>query len=84
MGLCICIAYKDAWYIILVMSSARDRQDYYQSMAALDPGSENLYISRLGLTQQCTLRQWVEELNTPGLEQSRHDEILDIKLANIK
>ena len=32
---------------------------------------------------QHTLRQLIEELKTPGLEQSRHDEILDIILANI-
>jgi len=37
----------------------------------------------LELNQQYTLRQLVEELKTPGLEQYRHDEILDIILANI-
>jgi hypothetical protein len=60
------------------------RQDYYQGIAALDPGSENLSTSGPGLTQQRTLRQLVEELKTPGLDQSRHDEILDIILANIR
>jgi len=60
------------------------RQDYYQGIATLDPGSENLTLSGLAPTQQHTLRQLVEELKTPGLEQSRHNEILDIILANIK
>jgi hypothetical protein len=41
-------------------------------------------MSGLGLTQQRTLRQLVEELKTPELEQSRHDEILNIILANIE
>jgi energy-coupling factor transporter ATP-binding protein EcfA2 len=52
-------------------------------IAILDPGSEELSMSRLGLTQQRTLRQLVEELKTPGLEQSRYDEILEVILANI-
>ena len=59
------------------------QQDYYQGIASLDPGSENLSMSGLAPFQQQTLRQLVEELKTPGLEQSRHDEILDIILANI-
>jgi hypothetical protein len=60
------------------------RQDYYQGIATLDLGSENLSMSGLAPFHKHTLRQWVEELKTPGLEQSRHDEILDIILANIK
>jgi hypothetical protein len=60
------------------------RQDYYQGIATLDSGSEKLSMNGLGLTQQHTLRQLVEELKTPGLEQSRQDEILDIILANLK
>ncbi len=60
------------------------RQDYYQGIATLDPGSEKLSMSEPGLTQQRSLRQLVEELKTPGLEQSRHAEILDIILANIR
>jgi hypothetical protein len=59
------------------------RQDYYQGIAVLDPGSENLSMSELTPFHQNTLRQLVEELKTPGLEQSRIDEILDIILANI-
>ena len=60
------------------------RQDYYQGIATLYPCSEKSSMSGLGLTQQRTLRQLVEELKTPGLKQSRHDEILDVILANIK
>jgi hypothetical protein len=59
------------------------RQDYYQGIVALDPGSENFYLSGLAPFHQQTLRQLVEELKIPDLEQSRHDEILDIILANI-
>ena len=59
-------------------------QDYYQGIATLDPSSDKLSMSESGLTQQCTLRQLVEEFKTPGLEQSRHYEILDVILANIK
>ncbi len=44
------------------------RQDYYQGIAALDLGSENLSMSGLAPTQKHTLRQLVEELKTPGLE----------------
>jgi hypothetical protein len=60
------------------------RQDYYQGIAALDPGSENLSMSGPAPTHQHTLRQLVEELKTPGLEQSRRDEILDMILMNIR
>jgi hypothetical protein len=60
------------------------RQDYYQGIAILDPSSDKLSMSESGLTQQRTLRKLVEELKTPGLEQSRHDEILDLILANIR
>ena len=73
----------DTTMIYAEVSDPLLRQDYYQGIAALDPGSEKLSMSGLGLTQQHTLRQLVEELKTPGLEQSRHDEILDIILANI-
>ncbi len=53
------------------------RQDYYQGIATLDPSSENLSTSVLGSSHQNTLRQLVKELKSPGLVQSRHDEILD-------
>ena len=73
----------DTTMIYAEVSNPLLRQDYYQGIATLDPGSVKLSMSGLGLTQQRTLRQLVEELKTPGLEQSRHDEILDIILANI-
>ena len=53
------------------------RQDYYQGITALDPTSENLPPNGLASSHQHTLRQLVEELKTPGLEQFRRDEILD-------
>jgi integrase/recombinase XerC len=74
----------DTTMIYAEVSDPLLRQDYYQGIATLDPGSEKLSMSGLGLTQQHTLRQLVEELKTPGLEQSRQDEILDIILANLK
>ena len=73
----------DTTMIYAEVSDPLLRQDYYQGIATLDPGSEKLSMSGLGLTQQRTLRQLVEELKTPELEQSRHDEILDIIMANI-
>ena len=73
----------DTTMIYAEVSDPLLHQDYYQGIATLDPGSEKLSMSGLGLTQQRTLRQLVEELKTPELEQSRHDEILDIILANI-
>ncbi len=60
------------------------RQDYYQGIAALDPGSENLSMSVLAPYHQHAPRQLVEELKTPGLEQSHYDEILDLILANTR
>ena len=73
----------DTTMIYAEVSDPLLRQDYYQGIAALDPGSENLSMSGMALSNQHTLRQLVEELRTPGLEQSRQDEILDIILANI-
>jgi integrase/recombinase XerC len=73
----------DTTMIYAEVSDPLLRQDYYQGIATIDPGSEKLSMSGLELNQQYTLRQLVEELKTPGLEQSRHDEILDIILANI-
>jgi site-specific recombinase XerD len=73
----------DTTMIYAEVSDPLLRQDYYQGIAILDTGSEKLSVSRLALTQQRTLRQLVEELETPGLEQTRHDEILDIILAKI-
>jgi hypothetical protein len=65
----------DTTMIYAEISDPLLRQDYYQGITALDPGYENLTFSGLAPTQQHKLRQLVEELKTPGLEQSRHDEI---------
>jgi site-specific recombinase XerD len=73
----------DTTMIYAEVSDPLLRKDYYQGIATLDPGSDKLSMSESELTQQRTLRQLVEELKTPGLEQSRHDEILNIILANI-
>ena len=59
------------------------RQDYYEGIAYLESGSENMIQEWIGTHSQQTLRQWVEELKTPGLEQSRDDESLDTILANM-
>ena len=74
----------DTTMIYAEVSDPLLRQDYYQGIATVDPGSEKFTMSGLGPTQQHTLRQLVEELKTQGLEQSRRDEILDIILANIR
>jgi hypothetical protein len=73
----------DTTMIYAEVSDPLLRQDYYQGIATLDPGSEKSTTSGSGLPQQRKLRQLVEELKTPGLEQSRHDQILIIILANI-
>ena len=67
----------DTTMIYAEVSDRLLRQDYYQGIAALDPTSENLSMSILGSSHQNTLRQWVKELKSPGLLQSRHDENLD-------
>jgi len=73
----------DTTMIYAEVSDPLLRQDYYQGIATLDPGSEKLSLSGPGPTEQRTLRKLVEELKTPGLDHSRHDEILDIILATI-
>jgi site-specific recombinase XerD len=73
----------DTTMIYAEVSDPLLRQDYYQGIATLDPGSKKISTYGLGLPQQRRLRHLVEELKTPGLNQSRHDEILDIILANI-
>ncbi len=40
-------------------------------------------MSGMAPSNQHTRRQLIEELKTPGLEQSRQDEMLDIILANL-
>ena len=74
----------DTTMIYAEVSDPLLRQDYYQGIEAFDPDSENLTLSGPALTNQHILRQLVEELKIPDLEQSRHDEILDIILAKIK
>ena len=74
----------DTTMIYAEVSDPLLRQDYYQGIAAFDPGSENLSMNGSVPFNQLTLRGLVEELKTPGLEQSRQDEILDIILANIE
>jgi site-specific recombinase XerD len=74
----------DTTMIYAEVSDPLLRQDYYQGIAAFDTGTENLSMSGLTPFHQQTLRQLVEELKTPGLEQTRHDEILDIILTNIR
>jgi integrase len=73
----------DTTMIYAEVSDPLLRQDYYQGIATLDPGSEKLALRELAQTQQHKIRQLVEELKTPELEQSRHDEILDMILANL-
>jgi hypothetical protein len=77
------ISQKNAWVIYAEVSDPFLRQDYYQGIATLDPGSENFFMSGIAPSDQHTLRQGVEELKNPGLGQSRHDDILDIFLANL-
>jgi hypothetical protein len=48
------------------------QQDYYQGIASMDPTSANLLSSN-----QETFRQLIEKLKTPGLDQTRYDEILE-------
>jgi site-specific recombinase XerD len=67
----------DTTMIYAEVSDPLLRQDYYQGITALDSTSENLPPNGLASSHQHTLRQLVEELKTPGLEPTRHDEILD-------
>jgi len=53
------------------------RQDYYQGIAAVDPSAVNSATHDVELSRQDTLRQLVKELKMPGLEPTRHDEILE-------
>ena len=48
------------------------QQDYYQGITVLDPSSANLLVSN-----QDIFRQLIQELKTPDLDQTRHDEILE-------
>jgi site-specific recombinase XerD len=62
----------DTTMIYAEVSDPMLQQDYYQGITALDPTSANLLISN-----QETFRQLIQELKTPGLNQKRHDEILE-------
>ena len=53
------------------------RQDYYQGISSLDSIPEKSPTHELGLSHQDILQQLIKELKTPGLEPTRHDEILD-------
>ncbi len=50
----------DTTMIYAEVSDPLLRQDYYQGIATLDPGSQKLSMSGLGLTQQHILRKLVE------------------------
>jgi len=67
----------DTTMIYAEVSDPLLRQDYYQGITTVDPGSNKFTMSGSALIQQHTLRQLVEELKTPGLEPTRRDEILD-------
>lgn len=53
------------------------RQDYYQGISSLDSIPEKSPTHEFGLSHQDILQQLIKELKTPGLEPTRHDEILD-------
>lgn len=74
----------DTTMIYAEVSDPLLRRDYYQGIAALDPGSENISMNGLAQSQQHLLRQLVEELKSSELDQSRRDEILDMILARIR
>ncbi|MBN2267213.1 MAG: tyrosine-type recombinase/integrase, partial [Candidatus Babeliaceae bacterium] len=73
----------DTTMIYAEVSDLLLRQDYYQGITALDPGSDDLALRELVPTQQYIIRELVEELKTRGLTHSRRDEILDMILANL-
>ncbi len=62
----------DTTMIYAEVSDPMLQQDYYQGITAMDPTSANLLVSN-----QETFLQLILELKTPGLEQTRHDEILE-------
>ena len=62
----------DTTMIYAEVSDPMLQQDYYQGITAMDPTSANLLVSN-----QETFRQLIQELKTPGLDQTRHDEILE-------
>ena len=62
----------DTTMIYAEVSDPMLQQDYYQGITAMDPASAKLLVSN-----QETFRLLIQELKTPGLDQTRHDEILD-------
>jgi site-specific recombinase XerD len=62
----------DTTMIYAEVSDPMLQQDYYQGISAMDPTSANLLVSN-----QETFRQLILELKTPGLDQTRHAEILE-------
>lgn len=62
----------DTTMIYAEVSDPMLQQDYYQGIIALDSTSANLLSSF-----QERFRQLINELKTPGLDQTRYDEILD-------
>ncbi len=62
----------DTTMIYAEVSDPMLQQDYYQGITVLDPSSANLLVSN-----QDIFRQLIQELKTPGLDQTRHDEILE-------
>lgn len=62
----------DTTMIYAEVSNPMLQQDYYQGITSLDPNSVNLLVSN-----QDAFRQLIQELKTPGLDQTRHAEILE-------
>ena len=62
----------DTTMIYAEVSDPMLQQDYYQGITVLDPSSANLLVSN-----QDIFRQLIQELKTPDLDQTRHDEILE-------
>jgi len=62
----------DTTMIYAEVSDPMLQQDYYQGITAMDPTSVNMLSSN-----QETFCQLIQELKTPGLGQTKHDEILE-------
>lgn len=62
----------DTTMIYAEVSDPMLQQDYYQGIVSVDPTSTNLLSSN-----QERFRQLINELKTPGLDQTRYDEILE-------
>lgn len=62
----------DTTMIYAEVSDPMLQQDYYQGIASVDPTSTNLLSSN-----QERFRHLIQELKTPGLDPTRHDEVLE-------